>query len=162
MSFTLHKYYETINLTADDQPLWNTPDQTVLWPTYFTLVTAVITSIFSAVILATYFWSATLAERIDDWRFRILLVALTLKIALEIATSSGMYITGAHGPATGPQSLWYQTCTATSDVVSLFSFAVNIPQFCSMQVCALPVLAHNRNGGVYPHLCRSFWMFCLH
>ena len=136
MAFSLHKYYETINVTASGQPLWNPPDQTVLWPTYFTLVTAVITSVFSAVILVTYFWSTTAAERIDDWRFRILLLALLLKVALEITTSSGMYATGAHGPADGPQSLWYQTCTATSDDVSLFSFAVNIPQICTMQVCA--------------------------
>src|SRR5271154_216006 len=116
MAFTLNKYYETINLTADDQPLWNTPDQTVLWPTYFTLATAVITSVFSAIVLATYCWSTTLAERIDDWRFRILSLALIFKIILEITTSSSMYATGAHGPSTGPQSLWYQTCSATSDV----------------------------------------------
>ena len=138
MAFTLHKYYETINVAADGQTLWNSPDQTVLWPTYLTLVTAIITTVSAAVILTAYYRNMTTAERIDDWLSRILLGVVFLKFALEVAASSGMYATGAHGPSDGPQSLWYQTCTATDDAASLFSFAVNIPQFCTMQECVLP------------------------
>lgn len=131
----LRKYYETLTVDVNGQTLWNTPDQTVLWPTYLTLVAAVLTSIFSTVVLIAYIWSTTTtAERIDDWRSRILWVLLIGKIALEIATSSGMYATGAHGPADGPQSLWYQTCTATQDDANTFSSFINIPQFCGMQV----------------------------
>jgi len=136
MAYTLHQYFATINVTAVGQPLWNPPSDTVLWPTYFTLVTSVITAIFAGIVLAAYYWSTQTADLIDDWRSRLVWLAVTLKIGLEIATSSSMYATGAHGPSTGPQSLWYQTCTATSDQVTLFSFAVNLPQFCTMQVCA--------------------------
>jgi len=56
-----------------------------------------------------------------------------VKVASEITTSSGMYATGAHGPADGPQSLWYQTCTATADDAKNFAPFINIPQFCGMQ-----------------------------
>jgi hypothetical protein len=135
MAYTLHQYFATISVTAAGQPLWNLPSDTVLWPTYFTLVTSVITSIFAGIVLAAYYWSTHTADRIDDWRSRLVWLAVTLKIGLEISTSSSMYATGAHGPSTGPQSLWYQTCTATPDQVELFHFAVNLPQFCTMQVC---------------------------
>ena len=135
MAYTLHQYFATINVTAAGQPLWNLPSDTVLWPTYFTLVTSIITSIFAGIVLAAYYWSTHTADRIDDWRSRLVWLAVTLKIGLEISTSSSMYATGADGPSTGPQSLWYQTCTATSDQVELFHFAVNLPQFCTMQVC---------------------------
>ena len=134
MAFSLRKYYETLNLSANGENLWNPPDQTVLWPTYFTLVSSVLTSVFAACVLAAYLYSTTTAEKIDDWRSRILWLALFLKIALEITTSSGMYATGAHGPSDGPQSLWYQTCTATRDTVELFKPWINIDQFCGMQV----------------------------
>jgi hypothetical protein len=138
MSFTLRKYYQTIEANADGETLWNPPDRTVLWPTYFTLITAALTSIFSTVILMAYIWSATTAERIDDWRSRILLGLFLLKVALEITTSSGMYATGAHGPPDpAPQSLWYQTCTATPDIATLFHSVVNVPQFCEMQVSTI-------------------------
>jgi hypothetical protein len=136
MAYTLHQYFATINVTVAGQALWNPPSDTVLWPTYFTLVTSIIASIFAAIVLTAYYWSTQAADRIDDWRSRLIWLAVALKIGLEIATSSSMYATGAHGPSTGPQSLWYQTCTATSDQVTLFQFAVNLPQFCTMQVCA--------------------------
>jgi hypothetical protein len=135
MSFTLRKYYQTLEANADGETLWNPPERTVLWPTYFTLVTAALTSIFSTVILVAYIWSSTTAGRIDDWRSRILMALFALKLGLEITTSSGMYATGAHGPPDpAPQSLWYQTCTATPDIATLFQSVVNIPQFCDMQV----------------------------
>lgn len=134
LAFTLHKYYETINVVAAGQSLWNPPSQTVLWPTYFTLVTAVVTSLIAAVVLTAYYWSTQAADRIDDWRTRLIWLTFLLKIGLEISTSSSMYATGTHAPANGPQSLWYQTCTATSTAVSLFHFTINLNQFCAMQV----------------------------
>jgi len=134
MAFTLHKYYATINVTAAGEPLWNPPTQTLLWPTYFTMVTAIVTSIIAAVVLAAYYWSTEAADYIDDWRSLLIWLIFVLKFALEIATSSSMYTTGTHAPSDGPQSLWYQTCTATGDTVILFHFAININQFCSMQV----------------------------
>ena len=134
MAISLRQYYDTLTLNIDGENLWNPPSQTVLWPTYFTLVTSVLTSIFAACVLAAYYYSTHTAEKIDDWRSRILWFALFLKIALEITTSSGMYATGAHGPADGPQSLWYQTCTATRETVGRFQSWINIDRFCGMQV----------------------------
>src|SRR5271169_361845 len=123
MAFNLVKYYQTINAAAGGQTLWNPPDQTVLWPTYFTLISSFITSVFALIVLWAYYRSTTAAERIDDWRSRIIWVFLILKVALEIATSSGMYATGANAPTAdgSPQSLWYQTCSATPDQAKLFS-----------------------------------------
>jgi uncharacterized membrane protein YbhN (UPF0104 family) len=134
MAFTLHKYYSTIDVTAEGQTLWNPPSETVLWPTYFAFVTSIITVIFAAMVLVAYYWSTDTADRIDDWRSRLIWFAVALKAGLEIATSSSMYGTGTHAPADGPQSLWYQTCTATSGAVALFSFAINLNQFCAMKV----------------------------
>jgi hypothetical protein len=121
-------------VVADGQPLWNSPSETVLWPSYFTLVSSVITSLIAAVVLVAYYWSVDAADRIDDWRSRLIWLVFILKIALEVTTSSGMYATGTRAPANGPQSLWYQTCTMTSETVSLFSFTINLDQFCNMQV----------------------------
>jgi hypothetical protein len=134
MAYMLRKYYQTLTVDVNGETLWNPPDQTVLWPTFLTLVAAVFTSVLSAVVLVAYLRSTTTAERIDDWRSGILWVLLIIKVASEIATASGMYATGAHGPADGPQSLWYQTCTATSDDAHTFAPFINIPQFCGMQV----------------------------
>jgi hypothetical protein len=134
MAFTLHKYYATINVTAAGQALWNPPSQTLLWPTYFTLVSSAITSVLAAIVLTAYYWSTDAADRIDNWRSVLIWLAVALKISLEITISSSMYATGTHAPANGAQSLWYQTCTATGDVVSLFGFAINLDQYCSMQV----------------------------
>ena len=134
MAFTLHKYYATRNVAVGGQALWNPPSDTVLWPTYFTLVTSVITAILAAVVLAAYYWSTEAADRIDDWRSRLIWLAFALKLGLEISTSSSMYATGTRAPENGPQSLWYQTCTMTDEAVSMFSFAINLNQFCFMQV----------------------------
>ena len=161
MAFSLRKYYETLNVNVDGEDLWNPPNQTVLWPTYFTLVTSVLTSLFAACVLTAYYYSTRTAERIDDWRSRILWLALFLKIGLEIATSSGMYATGAHGPSNGPQSLWYQTCTATRETVNRFESWINIDQYCGMQVTGIfGGLVDVRNGEVLRHFCRLFWMLC--
>jgi hypothetical protein len=151
MAYMLRKYYQTLTVDVNGQTLWNTPDQTVLWPSYLTLVTAVLTSIFSAVVLTAYLWSTTTAERIDDWRSRILWVLLIVKVAMEITTSSGMYATGAHGPANGPQSLWYQTCTATADDAKNFAPFLNIPAFCGMQVFPQMYQTDGRNTVRFRH-----------
>jgi hypothetical protein len=162
MAYTLDKYYATINVTVDGQSLWNPPDQTVLWPTYFTLVTSIITSIFAAVVLGAYYWSTQAADRIDNWKSILVWLALLLKGGLEAATSSSMYATGAHGPSNGPQSLWYQTCTATSTDIALFSPTINLPQFCTIQAC-LPCLGRTncRNGEAFLLSFPLFWMLCL-
>jgi len=136
MAYTLHQYFATINVSAQGQPLWNPPDQTLLWPTYFTLVQSILTSIFAGVVLGAYYWSTHTADRIDDWRSRLVWLALLLKVGLEVATSSSMYATGVNAPANGRQSLWFQTCSALPDQVALFNFAVNLPQYCTMQVCS--------------------------
>jgi hypothetical protein len=163
MAFSLVKYYQTIDVVAEGQNLWNPPDQTVLWPTYFTLISSVITSILAAIILWAYYRSTTAADRMDDWRSRLVWLILLVKVVLEITTSSGMYATGAHAPTAdgSAQSLWYQTCSATPDQVSLFSFTVNIPQFCTMQACLFSSFAHGRDGARYLHSYQSFWMFYL-
>jgi hypothetical protein len=134
MAYTLNQYFATQTVTAAGQPLWEPPSQTVLWPTYFTLVQSCITSVFAAVVLAAYYWSTETADRVDDWRSRLVWLALAVKIGIEIATSSSMVATGVNAPANGPQSLWFQTCTMTPDQITLFSFAINLPQYCTMQV----------------------------
>jgi hypothetical protein len=155
MAYTIHQYFATINVTAGGQTLWNPPSDTVLWPTYFTLVTSIITSVFAGVVLGAYYWSTQAADRIDDWRSRLVWLALLLKVGLEVATSSSMYATGAHGPVDGPQSLWYQTCTADPDQITLFSFAVNLPQYCTMQVSLLRLIRVNgRNGEASRQCCQ--------
>jgi uncharacterized membrane protein YidH (DUF202 family) len=149
MAFSLVKYYQTIDVAAEGQNLWNPPDQTVLWPTYFTLISSVITSILAAIILWAYYRSTTAADRMDDWRSRVVWLILLVKVVLEITTSSGMYATGAHAPTAdgSAQSLWYQTCSATPDQVSLFSFSVNIPQFCTMQACLFFIFCSSQKWG---------------
>jgi hypothetical protein len=134
LGFTLHKYYATINVVADGQPLWNTPALTRLWPTYFSLVTSAITSVLAVFVLVAYYRSTDAADRLDDWRSRFIWLTLALKFGLEIAQSSSMYATGVNQPANGPQSLWFQTCTMAPETVALFSFTINLNQYCSMQV----------------------------
>jgi len=171
MAFSLAKYYQTLNVAVDGENLWNPPDQTVLWPTYFTLVATSLTSLFAVCVLVAYYYSTHTAEKIDDWRSRFLWVLLALKMILEIATTSGMYVTGAHGPANGPQSLWYQTCTATSDSVTLFSKWINLDQYCGMQVLLRVLVTdsrfsmlwrrvNGRNGEALLRCCLLFWMLC--
>jgi hypothetical protein len=159
LGFTLHKYYATISVVADGQPLWNPPDLTRLWPTYFSLVTSAITSVLAAIVLTAYYWSTEAADRIDDWRSRLIWLALALKFGLEIAQSSSMYSTGVNQPNNGPQSLWFQTCTMTPDTIALFSFTINLNQYCSMQVCPLICYANGRNGEVFLLSFRLFWIF---
>lgn len=162
MAYTLHQYFATINVTADGQPLWNPPSDTALWPTYFTLVQSIITSIFAAIVIGAYYWSTQTADRIDDWRSRLVWLALLLKVCLEVATSSSMYATGVNAPSNGPQSLWYQTCTMEPDQITLFSFAINLPQYCTMQVwLCLVTCANQRNGEAFLLSYQSFWMFYL-
>lgn len=160
LGFTLHKYYATINVVADGQPLWNPPALTRLWPTYFGLVTSAITSVLAILVLAAYYRSTDAADRLDDWRSRFIWLTLALKFGLEIAQSSSMYATGVNQPANGPQSLWFQTCTMTPETVALFSFTINLNQYCSMQVRPQFGDADSRNGEVFLLSFRSFWIFC--
>jgi hypothetical protein len=88
----------------------------------------------AAVVLTAYYWSTAAADRIDNWRSRLIWLAFLLKAALEVTTTSSMYATGKS--SSEPQSLWFQTCSMTPDQISLFGSAINLPQFCSMQVRA--------------------------
>lgn len=159
MAFTLRKYYDTLDVTADGEPLWIPPDRTLLWPTYFTLVTSTITGIFAAAVLMAYYWSTSAADRVDNWRSFLIWGVFALKFSLEIAASSSMYHTGTKGSETGLQSLWFQTCTMTNEQIALFGFAINLPQYCSMQVHAPLCVANFRNTGAFRPFFRSFWTF---
>jgi hypothetical protein len=161
MAYTLNQYFTTINVTASGQALWEPPSQTVLWPTYFTLVQSCITSVFAVVVLAAYFYSTETADRVDDWRSRLIWLALAVKLGIEVATSSSMYATGVNAPANGPQSLWFQTCTMSPDQITLFSFAINLPQYCTMQVFLHIMTCSNESDGeAFLPFCQSLWIFC--
>ena len=136
MAFTLHKYYETINFSAGGQNLWNPPDKTQLWPTYLTLVTSAIISVIEVAVLTAYYWSTDAADRVDDWGSKLIWLITALKIGLEITTGSIMITTGVNSGANGLQSLWFQTCTMTPYQIALFHVAINLPQYCTMQVPA--------------------------
>ena len=62
----LAQYYKTRNNTNQGVPLW-APDS-MLWPTFLAFFVALVTFIFSGIVLIAYFWGEKVAEMWDNRR----------------------------------------------------------------------------------------------
>jgi len=137
MAFTLAKYFQTQNLSVDNQSLWPPPDQTMLWPTILTLVVDAISAILAAVVIyAWYSHGHDMSGKWDNARSAFDLLTLILIIVLSSVVGGTMYATGqATGP--GPQSLWRVACNVTSDLYQEF---IDLDSYCLEQVFRLGIV----------------------
>jgi len=135
MALTLAKYYQTQNLSVDNQSLWPPPDQTMLWPTILTLIVDVISAILAALVIYAW-WSRghDTSATWDNARTAFDLLTLILIITLSSVVGGTMYVTGqATGP--GPQSLWRVACNLQTDIYQDF---IDLNSYCLEQVFWFP------------------------
>lgn len=133
MADTLSIYYNTINISTGGQTLWPPTDQTMLWPTYLTLVSAIISLILAIVVLAAYYWSREASDRMETWRTAFGVLTLVINLILACVVGGTMFSTGqSTGP--GAQSLWRVACDADDVKQAIFSEFVNLGSYCIKQV----------------------------
>jgi len=141
MALTLAKYYQTQNLSVDNQNLWPPPDQTMLWPTILTLVVDIISALLAGVVIyAWYSRGHDMSGKWDNVRTAFDLLTLVLILVLSSVVGGTMYSTGqSTGP--GAQSLWRVACNAESDIYQDF---INLNSYCIEQVVSFvkEVLTH--------------------
>jgi hypothetical protein len=119
----LQQFYKTKNYTNGSQSLWS--PTTMLWPTFLTLVAAVIIFIYSGIVICAYCFGKAAVERWVSYDGFATAVQTTLS-----TIAAGVTL----GTAVNPDSLNSQTCSAAADAKQPAFPQVNLGHICVMQV----------------------------
>jgi hypothetical protein len=123
----LRQYFATQNVSNGSQDLWS--PSTMLWPTALVLGVAVLSLIFSAIVLMAYCWGGTkAADRWSDKKQYFTTFVFVVKAGVHGVATAGMFAT-----ANNSNSLQGQTCGAPVAKPSLFP-QLNFDRFCLQQV----------------------------
>jgi hypothetical protein len=121
----LQQYYASRNDRNGSQPLWS--PTTLLWPTFLTLIVAIIILIFNGIIVCSYCCGVRAVER---W---VTYEGYFSNFATAVQTILSTIATGAtFGTATNPDSLNSQTCGPSAPSGTFPN--VNLNSVCFMQV----------------------------
>lgn len=121
----LQQYYASRNDTNGSQPLWS--PATLLWPTFLTLIVAIIILIFNGIIVCSYCCGVRAVERWVTYEGYFSSFATALQTILSTIATGVTF-----GTSTNPNSLNAQTC-GPSAPSGTFPH-VNLNSVCFMQV----------------------------
>ena len=124
---SLREFYNTKNDTNGTQRLWS--PTSMLWPTIFALVTAVIILIFYGIILSAYCCGTAMADRWVKYESSYSNFANVVHTTFTTAVTGVLF-----GTSTNPDSLNAQTCSPAADAKQQFFPSVHLGRICNQQV----------------------------
>lgn len=156
MTANLVVFYNTIGTVSQGVRLW--PTSSKLWPTYVTLGVATLSAFLATATLLAYFWGTKYANRWAMARTTLVAVSIGFAIIMWAIAAYGLQSTSAFD-GVGSQSLWSASCDATDQQHKLFGHAVNLNQFCLMQVCSPDKCANFSHGALSVRALQLDWKF---
>jgi hypothetical protein len=119
----LQQFYKTKDYTNGSQDLWS--PTTMLWPTFLTLIAAIIMLIYNGIVVCAYCFGKAAVERWVNYE------SFTSTIQTTLSTvAAGVTL----GTAVNADSLNAQTCGASADATQQAFPQVNLGGICLMQV----------------------------
>jgi hypothetical protein len=126
-------FYATTGTVIGGNRLW--PAGTKTWPTYVTLIAAVINAVLSSLVLIGYCWGTKIANRWNTVRTVFSIGIIIFDVVLwAIAAGSLQSSSTFDGDKS---SLWAATCGIPQDQQEPFKQKLDFGKFCIKQVIAL-------------------------